>query len=71
MEEKITLEVIPIEIGEMYPTKEGHWYFTNDGLKNGANRELIISYMKQEIKEKFYDCKAIIVIEKGKVLDIL
>ncbi len=71
MEEEIILEVIPIEIGEMYPSKEEHWYFKNDGLKNGASREFLIDYMKQEIKEKFEDCKAIIVLEKGKVLDIL
>ena len=71
MEEKVILDVIPIYIGEMYPTSKETWHFSNDGLKNGVKKEKIIEYMKEEIKDKFNDCKTIIVIEKGKVIDVL
>ena len=42
LEEKVILDVIPIYIGEMYPTSKETWHFSNDGLKNGVKKEKIV-----------------------------
>lgn len=69
-ENKIKLDVIPIYKGEIYPTKDMIWHFLVE-IKNGANREYILKNMFMEIKYKFSDCNTIIVIENGKVIEIL
>ena len=71
MQEMVILDVILIYIGEKYPTSKEIWRFSNTALENGVEKEKIIEYMKEEIREKFNTCKTIIVIEKGKVIDVL
>lgn len=67
---EIVLDVVPIYIGEMYPTKEGIWHFKAD-IKTGTDREYLLNNMLMEIEHKFADCNSIIVVEKGKVIEVL
>lgn len=67
---EIVLDVVPIYIGEMYPTKEGIWHFRAD-IKTGTDRVYLLNNMLMEIKHKFADCNSIIVVEKGKVIEVL
>lgn len=67
---EIVLDVIPIYINEMYPTKEGIWYFKVD-YKTETDRVYFLNNMIQEIKHKFSDCNAVIILEKGKVIEVL
>lgn len=68
--EEIILDVIPIYKNEMYPTKEGVWHFKAD-IKTGTDREYLLNEMLREIKHKFQDYSAVIVLEKGRVIDII
>lgn len=67
---EIVLDVIPIYINEMYPTKEGIWHFETR-IEEGENRVFLLNNVIQEIKHKFSDCNAVIVLEKGKVIEVL
>lgn len=67
----IILDVIPIYKNEMYPTKEGIWHFKSGNENNIIEKEKIIDYMIQEIRLKFSDYNAVIILEKGKVIEIL
>ena len=69
--EQIILEVIPIYVDKMYPSKDEIWTFTNDGLKNGTDRQIVLNFMLQEIEERFGDSDVIIVLEKRKVIRVL
>lgn len=68
--EEIILDVIPIYKNEMYPTKKGIWHFKTD-IKIGTDKEYQIKNMIIEIKRKLWDCNTIIILEKGKVIEIL
>lgn len=68
--EEIILDIIPIYKNEMYQTKEGIWHFKAD-IKTGTDKEYQIKNMIIEIKHKFCDCNAIVILEKGKVIEIL
>jgi len=67
---EIVLDVIPIYINEMYPTKEGIWHFRTD-YKTETDRVYFLNNMIQEIGHKFSDCNAVIILEKGKVIEVL
>lgn len=67
---EIVLDVIPIYINEMYPTKEAIWHFRAD-IKTGTDKEYQLNNMFMEIKHKFSDCNAVIILEKGKVIEVL
>ena len=67
----IILDVIPIKMNEKYPKCHEMWTFKNDGVKNGADRQIVIDYMYEEMKEKFSDSDIIIVLENRKVIKIL
>ena len=67
---EIVLDVIPIYINEMYPTKEGIWHFKT-GIEEGENRVFLLNNVIQEIKHKFADCNTVIILEKGKVIEVL
>lgn len=67
---EIVLDVIPIYINEMYPTKEAIWHFRTD-IKTGTDREYQLNNMLMEIKHKLSDCNSIIIVEKGKVIEVL
>lgn len=69
--EQIILEVIPIYVDKMYPSKDEIWTFTNDSLKNGTDRQIVLNFMLQEIEERFGDSDVIIVLEKRKVIRVL
>lgn len=66
--EEILIDVIPVYKDEMYPPKESIWHFTNN---SNVPREIKLSYMFMEITQKFVDCDCIIILEHGKVLEIL
>ena len=68
--EEIILDVIPICINEMYPTKDGLWHFKAE-IKTGTDREYLLNEMLREIKYKFQDYSAVIVLEKGRVIDVI
>lgn len=65
---EILLDVIPVYKNEMYPTKDSIYHFKN---KSKVPKEVLIKYMIQEISHKFFDCDCVIILEKGKVIDIL
>lgn len=62
------LDVIPIYKNEMYPTKDSIYHFRN---RSEVPKEILIKYMIQEISNKFFDCDCVIILENGKVIDIL
>lgn len=70
VKKEIILDVIPIFIDEMYPTKDGWWHFKAE-IKTGTDREYLLNEMLREIKYKFQDYSAVIVLEKGRVIDII
>lgn len=67
---EIVLDVIPIYINEMYPTKKGIWHFRTD-YKTETDRVYFLNNMIMEIEHKFSDCNAVIILEKGKVIEVL
>lgn len=69
-EKEIILDVIPIYKNEMYPTKDMIWYFKAN-IKSGTDREYLLDRMIEEIKYKFSDYNAVIILEKGKVIEII
>lgn len=69
-EKEIILDVIPIYINEIYPTKDMIWHFKSE-VKNYGERVQILNRMIEEIRCKFSDYNAVIILEKGKVIEIL
>ena len=67
----IILDVIPIKMNEKYPSSHEMWTFRNEAVKNGVDRQTVIDYMYEEMKEKFSDSDIIIVLENRKVIKIL
>ena len=67
---EIVLDVIPIYINEMYPTEEAIWHFKT-GIEEGASRVFLLNNVIKEIEHKFSDCNAVIILEKGKVIEVL
>ena len=67
---EIVLDVIPIYINEMYPTKEAIWHFRNSNIR-GVKEEIEKNLMIEEIRRHFSDCNAVIILEKGKVIEVL
>ena len=51
----VQLDVIPIYKNEMYPAK----------------KDLVLKYMYEEIKQNFWDYDVVIILEKGKVIEII
>ena len=68
--EEIQLDVIPIYKNEMYPTKDMIGHFKAD-IKTGTDREYLLKRMIEEIKYKFSDYNAVIILEKGMVIEVL
>lgn len=66
--EEIFLDVIPIYIGEMYPTTEQIFHVRDD---NDAPREIRLECIYSNLKRRFVDCNSIVIIEDGKVINIL
>ena len=69
-EKEIILDVIPIYINEMYPTRDMIWSFKAN-VKSGTDREYLLNRMIEEIRYKYSDYNAVIILEKGKVIEIL
>lgn len=67
---EIVLDVIPIYINEMYPTKEAIWHFRVE-IEKEEDRVYCLNNMIMEIEHKFSDCNAVIILEKGKVIEVL
>lgn len=70
MEEEITLDIIPIYKNEMYPTKD-MIYYTKTKLNPNRDKSMQLEIMLQQIKYMFNDYDTVIVLEKGKVIEIL
>jgi len=69
-EDEIILDVVPIYKNEIYPTTDMIWHFKNEN-KVGHKKELVINFMIEEIRHKFSDCNIVIILEKGKVIEVL
>lgn len=67
---EIVLDIIPIYKNEMYPTKQGIWHFRNENFNNIA-KDIVVRFMYEEIKQKFWDYDVVLVLEKGKVIEII
>lgn len=70
---EIILDIIPIHINEIYPTRKGVYHYAR-AIDYTTNKDEIQSLKKamiREIKHEFYFFDCIIVLEKGKVIDIL
>ena len=68
--EEIILDIIPIYKNEMYPTKDMIWHIKSK-IKNSEEREYLLNRMIEEIRHKFSDYNAVIILEKGMVIEIL
>ena len=66
----IQLDIIPIYKNEMYPTKQGIWHFKNEN-PNNISKDNELKYMFEVIKQKFWDYDVVLVLEKGKVIEII
>lgn len=66
----IQLDIIPIYKNEMYPTKKEMWHFKNEN-PNNIPKDIVLKYMYEEIKHKFWDYDVVIILEKGKVIKII
>ncbi len=66
----VQLDIIPIYKNEMYPTKKEIWHFKNKN-HNNISKDIVLKYMCEEIKQKFWDYDVVIVLEKGKVIEII
>ena len=67
---EIVLDVIPIYKGEIYPTKDMIYHYKNENLRC-VNKETEIDLMIEEIRRHFSDCNAVIILEKGNVIEVL
>lgn len=65
---EIILDVVPVYKNEMYPTKDAIYHFKN---VSKAPKDVIIKYMVTEISNQFFDCDCVIILEQGKVIEIL
>ena len=66
----IQLDVIPIHKNDMYPTKQEIWHFKNEN-PNNISKNNVLKYMCEEIKQKFCNFDVVVVLEKGKVIEII
>ena len=66
----VQLDVIPIYKNEMYPTKKEIWHFENEN-PNNISKDIVLKYMYGEIRHKFWDYDVVLVLEKGKVIEII
>lgn len=66
----IQLDVIPIYKNEMYPTKKEIWHFENEN-PNNISKDIVLKYMYEEIRHKFWDYDVVLVLEKGKVIETI
>lgn len=66
----VQLDVIPIHKNDMYPTKQKIWHFKNEN-QNNIPKDIILKYMYEEIKQKFWAFDVVIILEKGKVIEII
>lgn len=66
----IQLDVIPIYKNEMFPEKGQWWHFEDKNLTN-IPKQILIKQMIEKIKHIFFDCDFVIVIENGKVIEVL
>ena len=67
---EIVLDVIPIYKNEMYPTKKEIWHFENEN-PNNISKDIVLKYMYGEIRHKFWNYDVVLVLEKGKVIEII
>ena len=67
--EEITLDVIPINKNETFPTKNEWFHFVTKKEKN-IPEVVILDRMIQQISNMFYECDCIIILEKGRVIEI-
>ena len=68
LRERIELDVIPIYIDEIYPTREQIFHVRDD---NDAPRDIRLNCIYDELKQRFFDSNVIIVIENGMVINVL
>lgn len=70
---EVILDIIPIHINEIYPTRKGiyHYACAIDYTTNKDEIQSLKKAMIREIKHEFYFFDCIIVLEKGKAIDIL
>lgn len=66
----VQLDIIPIYKNEMYPTKKEIWHFKNENTNN-ISKDIVLKYMYEEIRQKFWDYDVVIILEKGKVIEII
>ena len=66
----VQLDIIPIYKNEMYPTKKEMWHLENEN-PNNISKYILLNYMFEEIKHKFWNYDVVIILEKGKVIEII
>lgn len=67
--EEISLEVIPIYKNEIFPTKNECFHFIDK--KKNIPKAVILEHMIQQIIDIFYRCDCVVILEEGKVIEIL
>ena len=66
----VQLDVIPIHKNDMYPTKQEIWHFKNEN-SNNISKDNVTKCILNEIKQKFCNFDVVVVLEKGKVIEII
>lgn len=67
---EVLLDVIPIYKNEMYPTKDMIWHYRTENIITN-NKEVIYESMINDIRKKFWDCDCVIILDDGKVIEVL
>lgn len=66
----VQLDVILICKNEIYPTENEMLHFKRE-IPNNISKEFVIKYMIKEIKQNFWFYDLVIILEKGKVIEII
>ena len=66
----VQLDVILILKNEMYPTEKEMLHFKHE-ISNNISKDFVIKFMIKEIKQQFWFYDLVIILEKGKVIEII
>ena len=66
----VQLDVILILKNEMYPSEKEMLHFKKE-IPNNISKDFVIKYMIKEINQNFWFYDLVIILEKGKVIEII
>ena len=69
-EEVLILDIIPLNVGEMYPNKDEIKHYKVENIKN-SDIDFIKNGLIEALKLQFKNYNTVIILEKGKVVTII